>query len=280
VDVLGTHLGAALGDVAVTEPELLLRQLLAIQCVEWVHVELSDTHEDSRTREVLLVLAVVAHRVTGVLAQEALNALAEFLRALDVNLLHAVLAGLKTLGWLECRNFASLLVIERHVCDEVADHRERAQRRDGDNLGLLERVHARKTHETRTAIDLSTAGTALAGLAVPADREVIGLRCLEAVQDIEHDLTVVDLYVVVDERAGAVISAPEAELRHVSHVYACPLPSSWSSSSVMYLLSSLASNTTASSAGTRGSDCCCTSITSPTMRLARMTCRHWGLICG
>ena len=89
VDVLGADLGAALGDVAEAEPGLGLDQLEAVVGVERVHLELGEAHEIARPREGRLVLRVVADDVADVLAEEALDALAELLAALDVLLLHA-----------------------------------------------------------------------------------------------------------------------------------------------------------------------------------------------
>ncbi|SKT96008.1 Uncharacterised protein [Mycobacteroides abscessus subsp. abscessus] len=66
-----------------------------------MHLKLGHAHQVARAGEGLLVLFVVAYRVAGVLAQETFDALAEFLRALHVLLLHPVLAGLEALGWRE-----------------------------------------------------------------------------------------------------------------------------------------------------------------------------------
>ena len=77
VDVLGAHLGAALGDVAVAQAVVVDGHLAAVDGVERVHVQLGDPHEEARTGERGLVLLVVTHRVAGVVAQEALDALAE-----------------------------------------------------------------------------------------------------------------------------------------------------------------------------------------------------------
>ncbi len=68
---------------------------LAVDGVEGVHVELCIADEEPGPGERGLVLFVVAHNVAGVLAQEALDALAELLRPLDVDLLHPVVAGLE-----------------------------------------------------------------------------------------------------------------------------------------------------------------------------------------
>src|SRR6185437_10910798 len=112
LDVLGADLGAALGDVAEAQAVLLLRLLAPLTRVERVHVELGDAHQVARTGERLLVLLVIAHHVAGVLAQVALDALAELLRALDVHLGHPVLARLEVLRRLEGRDLPGLLVVE------------------------------------------------------------------------------------------------------------------------------------------------------------------------
>ena len=69
-------------------------ELAAVVGVERVHLELGGADEEPRTGEGGLVLLVVADHVADVLAQEALDALAELLAPLDVDLLHAVPAGL------------------------------------------------------------------------------------------------------------------------------------------------------------------------------------------
>ena len=98
LDVLGAHLGAALGDVALAQALLLLQELAAVVDVERVHLELGRAGEEARAGEGGLVLLVVADDVAHVLAQVALDALAELLAPLDVDLLHAVAAGLLLVG--------------------------------------------------------------------------------------------------------------------------------------------------------------------------------------
>lgn len=93
LDVLRAHLGAALGDVAEPQPVLLLGLDGAVAVrVERVHVQLGHPHQVAGPGERLLVLLVVADHVAGVLAQVALDALAELLAPLDVDLRHPVLA--------------------------------------------------------------------------------------------------------------------------------------------------------------------------------------------
>ena len=92
LDVLRADLGAALGDVAVAEPEVVLGDVAPVGGVGRVHLQLGDPHQEPRPGERVLVLRVVADDVAGVLAQEALDALAELLRPLHVDLLHPELA--------------------------------------------------------------------------------------------------------------------------------------------------------------------------------------------
>src|SRR3954453_18903040 len=92
VDALGADLAAALRDVAVAQPEVLLGGVAPVDHVERVHVQLGQPDQEPRPGEGALVLLVVADDVAGVLAEVALDALAELLRALDVHLLHPVVA--------------------------------------------------------------------------------------------------------------------------------------------------------------------------------------------
>src|SRR5947208_2345375 len=158
----------------------------AVHRVQRVHVEAGQLDEEARPRERALVLLVIADDVTDVLAQEALDALVELLDAIDVLLHHPVRAvGLR---WLDAqrRHLPGLDVVVGDVGDEVADGRKAADRRHRDRLALLEEIHPRHAQEARLPVDLGAARAALAGLAVPAHREVGGLRGLDAVDDVEH----------------------------------------------------------------------------------------------
>src|SRR5882724_12794175 len=67
VDLLGAHFCAALGDVAETDAELILKQLGASLRVERMHFEPRDPYEEPRSSELfhLLMLAEnVAHVLT------------------------------------------------------------------------------------------------------------------------------------------------------------------------------------------------------------------------
>src|SRR6266849_3988873 len=115
VDVLGAHLGAALGDVAEADAGLGPRELPAVDGVERVHVEAGDLDEEAWPREGRLQLIVVTDDVTDVLAEEALDALVELLDAIDVLLNHPV--GAVGPGRLDPqrRHLPGLLVVVGHV---------------------------------------------------------------------------------------------------------------------------------------------------------------------
>ena len=124
LDVFGTHLCAALGDVAHTDARLVLGEPASVVGVEWVHVELGVAQEVPRAGKCWLVLLVVTYDVANGLAEPALDALAELLAALDVLLLHPVVAVLVPWDGCKRRDRLSLLVVERHIGDQVTDDRE------------------------------------------------------------------------------------------------------------------------------------------------------------
>ncbi|GGW23610.1 hypothetical protein GCM10010339_93470 [Streptomyces alanosinicus] len=91
--------------------------------VQRVHVEFGDPHQEARARESGLVLLVVADDMAGVLAQEALDALAELLRAVHVLLHHPVLPGAESGRRYERRDLPGLLVVEADVGHQVLSGR-------------------------------------------------------------------------------------------------------------------------------------------------------------
>src|SRR5215831_10999281 len=77
LDVLRADLGAALGDVAVAEAEVVLGDLPAVRGVGRVHLQFGDPHQEPGAGERALVVGMVTDHVADVLTQEALDALAE-----------------------------------------------------------------------------------------------------------------------------------------------------------------------------------------------------------
>ncbi len=195
---------------------LLLRRRLPVETglgggVQGVHVQLGDPHQEARPGEGRLVLLVVAHHMAGVLAQEALDALAELLRAVHIDLLHPVVARLHPLRRDEGGDLARLGVVERHVRHQVAHHGEGPQRGDRDRLLAAEDRHPRHAQQPRPSVDLRAARTALSRLAVPAHRQIARLGGLDAVDDVEDDLAVVDLDLEVLQTAAPGVPAPHPE---------------------------------------------------------------------
>src|SRR5262249_48986060 len=78
LDLFRTDLSAALGDIAVTDSKFVLQQFGAIDIIERVHLQPGYADKKARATE-LLFLVMIAHHVADVLAQKALDALAELL---------------------------------------------------------------------------------------------------------------------------------------------------------------------------------------------------------
>src|SRR5689334_16588535 len=235
LDALGADLGAALGDVAHAEAGCVLGHLDPVVLVQRVHVQLGVPEEEAGSGEGRLVLLVVTDDVAGVLAQEALDALAELLAALDVDLGHPTLAVGIARAEIRVGQLLGLLVVERDVRDQVPDHREGAHRGDGDGLVLLEVREPAHAHQPRLAVDLGAARAALAGLAVPTHGEVAGLGALHAVDRVQDHLALGDLDRVVLDLTAGLVAAPDPQLQGVGHQF---FPSSGLAADSKYFLSS------------------------------------------
>jgi hypothetical protein len=112
---------------------------------------------------------MLAQNVADILAEKALDALAKFLYAVDISLVHLPLdAGPRLEGW-------DLLIdpeIPGDVSHQILDDRERFHRKDGDGLIKRKSVHARFASEPWTTVHFGRAGAAFACLAVPSNSEV------------------------------------------------------------------------------------------------------------
>ena len=164
------HLGAALGDIAVANAVTILEVADAVFRVEWVHLQRRGVHQEARPDE-FIFLMVVADDVADILAQEAFDALAELLHAVDVLLEHGPgaisIVRLARLEWLDGLLDAE---VPADIRDQVANEWERAHWFHGDHLVRRQRVHARHAHQAWFTVDFRRARAALAGLAVPAAR--------------------------------------------------------------------------------------------------------------
>src|SRR5258708_2859448 len=213
VDLLRTDPRAALGDVAEPDPFRLRQFLQPVLGVERMHLQRRDVGEEARADELLLKM-VLAQDVADVLAEEALDALAKLLHALDVRLVHAP-GAVGRVGRTRFELLDPLLdrEVPGDVGDQVLDGRERLHRRDRHRPLERKIAQPRHAHQTWKAVDLRRARAALARLAVPAHGQIPGLFRLDAVEGVEHRHALRHLGGVVAEGAAPCVAAPDGEGR-------------------------------------------------------------------
>src|SRR4051812_15596417 len=156
-NVLRTHLGAALGDVAIANAVTFLELVPAVEDVERMHLELRRVDEQARSHE-LLVEMVIAQDMTYVLAKEALDAFPEFLDPVRIRLSHAPGA----IGRIRRprREFPDSLLrpeVRGNVGNEILDRRKGAHRFYRHRLVQIELTQARHAHQPRIAVYLRRA---------------------------------------------------------------------------------------------------------------------------
>src|SRR6266849_9488595 len=216
-DAFRANARAALRDVAKPHSLRLPHLADAVLHVERVHLQRSDVQEEARADE-LLVHLVLAQHVADVLAEEALDALAELLHALDVLLRHAP-GAVGRIGWprFELLDLPLHPVVPGDVGHQVAHDGEGLHRPQRDRPRERQVGEARHAHQPRQAVHLRRAGPALARLAVPAHREVRRLLGLDAVDRVEDHHPGRDLGGVVREGTAPRVASPDAEGRGRHH---------------------------------------------------------------
>ena len=168
--MFGANFGAALGDVAHTKTVFLLGSALSIaQGIQGMHIKFSDSNEETRAREGLLILLVVADYMASILAEEALNALTELLAPFNIDLFHTRLAGFQIRWWRISRNFHRFFVIEGDICNEISNDWECSKWGHGDCLALFKHIHSGHTRKARLTVDFHRTGTAFTSLAIPTN---------------------------------------------------------------------------------------------------------------
>ena len=173
-----------------------------------MHVKLGVADKKTGAGEVGLVFLVVTYYVAGVLAQPALDALAELLRAFHVWLVHGE-RGHRLVGRrAERRDLARLLVVEGDIRDEVLDDREGPQGGDGHRLAGGEDRQPGHAHQPGFAVDLRRTGPAFAGFTVPAHGQVVGLGRLSLVHGVQHDLAFLGRHHVLFQPASVGVPTP------------------------------------------------------------------------
>src|SRR5678815_448324 len=210
-DVLGTDLRAALGDVAVTDALGLFQFLKTVRGVERVHLQRGNINEETRADE-FLVFAMFTQDVADILAEEAFDALAEFLHAIDVRLRHAPRA-VRRIRRTRLERFYFLLhpEIPRDIGDEILHARECFHRLDRHRFLERQLIEPRHAHQPRHPIHLRRTRPALTRFAIPPAREIGRLLRLDLMHRVEHDHAFAHLSGVVLKRAGLGVAAPDAE---------------------------------------------------------------------
>ena len=210
-DVLGAHLGAALGDIAVPDAVAVTQVGQSILGVERVHLQRGGIDQQARADE-LIVLVMVPQHMADVLTQEAFDALAEFLRPLHVGLDH-IPGAVGVVGGAGPEGLDGVLdpVVPRHIGHKILDDREGLHGLNRDWLGEIEIPHSRHAHQSRLAVDLGAARAALAGLAIPTAGQIASLLGLNLMHNVEYHHAVIDVDLVVDEVAGVIFAAPDSE---------------------------------------------------------------------
>ena len=143
---------------------------------------------------------MIAQHVAHVLAQKAFDALAELLHPVDIRLLHAPRPIRRVrLARLEFRDLLFYAIVPGDVGHQIFDAREGVHRLDGHRLIERDLAQPRHAHQSRLAVDFRRARPAFSGLAVPAHRQIVRLRGLDAMHHVQHHHAGFDLGRVVDE---------------------------------------------------------------------------------
>src|SRR5439155_141343 len=212
VYIFGANLGAAFSYVAVADTELLFQQLGSIQTVKRMHFKPRHAHKESRSAE-LFLLVVIAQHVANVLAQEALDALAKFLDAIHLALIHLPL---NIWSRREGRNLFVNAIVPRNIGNKILEHRKALHRLYGNWLVNRQRIESGLTSQPRVAVDFRRARTALAGFTIPAHSQVGRVVRLNVMQRIEYNHAWGNRHFVFDKFAAVTVAAKDFEccVRH------------------------------------------------------------------
>src|SRR6185437_108765 len=147
--------------------------------------------------------------MTHVLAQEALDALPEFLNPVDIALRHAPRpVGCIRRARRELSDALLLSKVRGDVGNQITHERKCAHRLDGYRLLEIELIQARHAHEARHSVDLGGARPALTRLAVPAHRQIVRALGLNLMDGVQHDHSIGYRSSVLLEMPGRAVAAP------------------------------------------------------------------------
>lgn len=154
--MLRAYFRAALGDVTGANSSVFFEKRPSVRGVQRVHFKGSESHHVPWSEEDVFALTVTEH-MANVLAQEALDAFAKLLDAIDVDLLHPQRFGASFIGKSERFDLLRNFVVPTDVGNEVFDYRKRFDRRHDDRLILRQFVDSSFAQQLRFSVDLSAA---------------------------------------------------------------------------------------------------------------------------
>src|SRR6266545_2701392 len=205
------NLCAAFGDVAIADPLFVSQLLGTIRRIERMHLQRSDMDQKPRPNESLVHL-VIAQHVADILAKKAFDAFAEFLYTIDVLLLHSPCPVGRIrrprLKWLDCFLHA---IVPGDVRDQVFQNWKSFHRLDCHRFLQWKLAESRHTHQFGHSVDFRRAGAALAGLTIPAARQVRRLRTLNIMNRVEHDHALGNFGGVITKFAAFGVTPPDFE---------------------------------------------------------------------
>src|SRR5438093_7247465 len=211
LNVFRANLCAALGDVAIADSLFVSQFVSTIFSIQRMHLQRSDVDQKPRSNESLVHL-VIAQHVADVLAKKAFDAFTEFLHTIDVLLLHPPCAvgriGASRLKWFDFLLYAK---VPGDICDQVFQNWKSFHRLYCHRFLQWKLAESSHAHQFWDSVDFCRAGAALAGLTIPAARQVRCLRALNIMDRVEHHHALGNFRGVITKFAARCVPAPDFE---------------------------------------------------------------------
>src|SRR5262249_52006746 len=134
VDVFGADFGATLGNVAEADVESVFEKAEPVSGVQGMHFQAGDAdHEARAAKRLALGFVVIAKDVADILAEKTLDALAEFLDAIDFFLAHAP-GAIGSIGRPGLKRWDELVdaIVPGDIGNEILNEGERLDRLNSD----------------------------------------------------------------------------------------------------------------------------------------------------
>ena len=212
MNVFGTNLAAALGDVAVTDPMNISELVGSILRIQRMHLQRRSVDQKPRPDKAV-VHAMIAQDVADILAKKALDAFPEFLDSIDIGLLHPP-GAIRRIRWARFEFLDPLLhrKIPRHIGDQVFQDRECLDRLDRNWSIDGQLAHSGHAHQPGHAVDFSRTRPALASLTIPPAGQIRSLSALNVVNRVQHNHALGDVGGVITKCTIFGSAAPNSEI--------------------------------------------------------------------